>query len=77
MTYSHSFHGVPVGETFDYCGNIYRKRSTRTAEIVRSRGHDGERWFIRDDFAGQWGYFPARQRVNHEHHWWEAMGAFA
>jgi len=67
---------VPVGEQFDYCGNVYRKRSTRTAEIVKSRTHDGQCWAIHDSYAGQWGYFPKWERVNQERAWWDAMGAY-
>jgi hypothetical protein len=70
-----SFASIPVGETFDYGGNIYRKRSTRTAEIVMSRGYspDTLTWFIHDNYTGVWGYFAQRQMVNQEAHWWAAM----
>lgn len=69
-----SFQSIAVGQTFDYCGNLYRKRSTRTAVIVKSRSHNpNEGWAIHEDYSGQWGFFPARQAVNQEGHWWEAM----
>lgn len=75
LSTAHAFALVPVGECFDYCGNVYRKRSTRTAEIVKSRTHDGQQWAIHEDYSGVWGYFPKSQRVNHEREWWAAMGA--
>ena len=70
-----NFGSVPVGANFDYAGNIYRKRSTRTAEIVASRSYNADelRWAIHDDYSGVWGYFSQCQRVNQERHWWQSM----
>ena len=77
MTYPHLFRAAPVGGTFEYCGNVYRKRSTRTAEIIQSRGYDtaASRWYLHSSYSGVWGYFPQDQRVNQECHWWTARGA--
>lgn len=69
-----SFQSIPVGQTFDYCGNLYRKRSTRTAVIVKSRSYNyTDKWSIHDDYSGQWGFFHNTQAVNQEAHWWDAM----
>jgi hypothetical protein len=69
-----TFQSIPVSQTFDYCGNLYRKRSTRTAEIVKSRTHNPDSgWQIHEDYSGQWGFFPNRQAVNQEAYWWQAM----
>jgi hypothetical protein len=70
-----SFNTLAVGETFDYGGNVYRKRSTRTAEIIMGRSYNPDtlRWAIHDDHNGTWGYFPQRQTVNQERRWWVAM----
>jgi hypothetical protein len=70
-----SFDSLPIGDTFDYGGNVYRKRSTRTAEIIASRSYNPDtlRWAIHADYSGTWGYFAQRQTVNHERHWWAAM----
>ena len=69
------FDSIEVGSTFDYGGNVYRKRSTRTAEIVLGRTYNPDelRWAIHDDHAGTWAYFSQGQRVNQESHWWNAM----
>ena len=69
------FDSIPVGETFNYGGNIYRKRSTRTAEIVMGRTYNPDelRWAIHTDHSGAWGYFAKRQHVNQESRWWAAM----
>ena len=66
---------IPVGVTFDYGGNLYRKRSSRTAEIVMGRGYDPDDlcWFIHEDHKGTWAYFAQSQMVNHEWRWWQAM----
>ena len=43
------FNELPVGANFSLNGNQWRKRSTRTAEIVGS------------DYAGTWFYFKQRE----------------
>jgi hypothetical protein len=70
-----SFDALPIGELFDYAGNVYRKRSTRTAEIIASRSYNADelRWAVHADYSGFWVYFGKRQRVNQEQHWWAAM----
>jgi hypothetical protein len=70
-----SFGSLPIGELFDYGGNVYRKRSTRTAEIIASRSYnpDALRWAVHADYSGTWGYFTQRQTINQERHWWAAM----
>ena len=69
-----SFQSIAVGQTFDYCGNLYLKRSTRTAVIVKSRSYNpAGGWAIHEDYSGQWGFFPNRQAVNQEAHWWQSM----
>ena len=70
-----NFGSLPIGELFDYAGNVYRKRSTRTAEIIASRSYNADelRWAIHKDYSGVWGYFSNRQRVNQEALWWAAM----
>ena len=70
-----SFGSLPVGELFEYGGNMYRKRSTRTAVITASRSYnpDALRWATHEDYSGVWGYFAQRQRVNQEAHWLAAM----
>lgn len=45
------FHELPTGTMFDYNGNTWRKRSTRTAEIVYPLEH-----------AGVWFYFGKRDQ---------------
>lgn len=69
------FSQIPVGESFDYGGNLYRKRSSRTAVIIMSRSYNPDelRWAIHDDYSGTWGYFNQRQPVNQESQWWRAM----
>ena len=69
------FGSIAVGATFDCGGNVYRKRSTRTAEIVLSRTYnpDEARWAIHDDYSGTWAYFAQSEPVNSEAHWWSAM----
>ena len=73
-----TFASVPIGDTFDYGGNVYRKRSTRTAEITTSRSYnpDALRWAVHTDYSGIWGYFAQRQQVNQERHWWAAMTSY-
>ena len=44
--YQIAFEGLKVGTKFSYNGNLWLKRSTRTAEIVKP-----------DDYAGRWFYF--------------------
>ena len=39
-----AFEDLRVSETFSYNGNIWRKRSKRTAEIVKPEEHAGV-WF--------------------------------
>lgn len=69
-----TFQSIPVNSTFDYCGNLYRKRSTRTAVIIKSRSYNpAGGWAIHDDYSGQWGFFANRQAVNQEAHWWLSM----
>ena len=70
------FGSLPVGAMFDYGGNVYRKRSTRTAVIIFSRTYDpdGLRWNIHVEHKGVWGYFAQRQTVNQEQNWWVAIG---
>ena len=69
-----SFQSIPVNATFDYCGNLYLKRSTRTAVIVKSRSYNpAGGWAIHDDYSGQWGFFPKAMAVNQESHWWQSM----
>ena len=70
-----NFGSLAIGELFDCGGNMYRKRSTRTAEIIASRSYnaDGLRWAVHADYSGTWGYFGKRERVNQERHWWAAM----
>jgi hypothetical protein len=69
-----SFQSIPVGQTFDYCGNLYLKRSTRTAAIVKSRSYNPDGgWAIHQDYSGQWGFFPKAMAVNQEARWWELM----
>lgn len=70
-----SFASLPIGETFDHGGNLWRKRSSRTAEITMSRSHnpDAQRWAIHTDHSGTWAYFNQRETVNQERHWWDAM----
>lgn len=69
------FGSLPVGEVFDYGGNVYRKRSTRTAEIIASRSYNPDelRWAVHADYSGTWGYFNQSQSVNQERHWWSSM----
>ena len=73
-----TFASVPIGDTFDYGGNVYRKRSTRTAEITASRRYnpDALRWAVHTDYSGIWGYFAQREQVNQERHWWAAMTSY-
>lgn len=70
-----TFASLPVGTTFDYGGNIYRKRSTRTAEIVMGRTYNPDelRWAVHTDHSGVWAYFEQRQHVNQESYWWYTM----
>ena len=70
-----TFAALRVGNTFDYGGNIYRKRSTRTAEIVMGRTYNPDqlRWAIHTDHSGVWAYFSQRQHVNQESYWWYTM----
>lgn len=70
-----TFFHIPTGSTFDHGGNVWRKRSSRTAEIVQSRTHDGERWAVHQVHAGTIAYFRQRDVVNRERGWWSAMGA--
>lgn len=71
---AHTFGQVNVGDTFDYCGNLYEKVSTRTAKIVMSRSYNQESgWKIHTDYANVWGYFPMNQQVNQESYWWKSM----
>jgi hypothetical protein len=69
-----SHHKRGLSYTATGYGNLYLKRSTRTAVIVKSRSYNPNGgWATHDDYSGQWGFFPARQAVNQEGHWWEAM----
>lgn len=67
-----AFASIPVGDTFDYAGNLYLKRSSRTAVIVFGRGYnpDALRWFIHTDHSGTWHYFAQCQTVDQERKWW-------
>ena len=42
--YGIAFEGLKVGTKFSYNGNLWLKRSTRTAEIVKPEEHAGV-WF--------------------------------
>lgn len=46
------FRNAATGETFHHNGNRWRKRSTRTAEIVRP-----------ECYAGTWFYFTGRDII--------------
>jgi hypothetical protein len=61
---------------FDCGGNVYRKRSTRTAVIIFSRTYDPDelRWNIHTEHKGVWGYCAQLQPVNQEQKWWVAIG---
>jgi hypothetical protein len=72
---THTFASLPSGDLFDYGGNVYRKRSSRTAEIIASRTYNPDtlRWAIHANYSGTWGYFTQSQQVNQEQRWWQAM----
>lgn len=64
------------GEWFEFGGSIWRKRSSRTAEIIISRSHNGRRWAIHQVEHSAWFYFSKGEPVNREKQWFKAMGAF-
>lgn len=70
------FSEVWIGEWFESGGNVWRKRSSRTAEIIMSRTHDGNKWRINSDYFGKWFYFGKHETVNREYEWYAKMGAF-
>lgn len=72
-----TFFHIPTGGTFDHGGNVWRKRSSRTAEIVQSRTHDGKRWAIHPYTGRTIAYFRNREWVNRESAWWRAMGVLS
>jgi len=59
-----TFAQVSKGECFECGGNLYRKRSSRTAEIVATRQCNGLA-SVHRRYAGVWGYFSNPDRVNH------------
>ena len=50
------FHQVTVGETFHCNGNVWRKRSSRTAVMVRPV-----------EYAGKWFYFRQNELLEREY----------
>jgi hypothetical protein len=68
------FNSIPIGQSFDHGGNIWRKRSGRTAIRTVTRGHDGGRWWVSPITGGEIAYFRQGERVGSESHWWQAMG---
>ena len=68
------FKDIAIGEEFDANGNVWRKRSSRTAALVLCRGYTGSRWFLfTPENEGDWFWFGLDERVNSERHWWECM----
>lgn len=75
MSYARSFDQLAVGEKFAHGGNVWRKRSKYTAEVVISRTYDGDTWAIHKQHMGTICYFKTREPINFGRGWWEAMGA--
>lgn len=50
--YNTQFERIKIGKNFSKNGNLYKKRSTRTAEIVSPT-----------EYAGQWFYFSNKDQV--------------
>ena len=69
------FNLVPVGDLFDSNGNVWRKRSSRTAELAVTRTHDGDQWAVHPYEGRTISYFRKWCQVNREVTWWRAMGA--
>ena len=68
---SRPFASVPVGDYFECGGNLYRKRSLRTAVIVASRGCVGsEVGTVHRRYAGAWGYFSNLECIDHDPEEW-------
>jgi len=68
---SRPFASVPVGDHFEHGGNLWRKRSMRTAEIIASRGRVGsEVGTVHRHYAGAWSYFRNLERVDHDVEEW-------
>lgn len=66
------FHQIPIGNTFSNCGNLYRKRSSRTADMIAQRHyHLAGVWTISNQpVPYSWFYFRKTDVVDQESHWW-------
>ena len=58
------FIDLPVDAFFANGGNVYKKKSTRTAVIVGAVRYLKNRYVITQEFEGVWGYFKLSEMVN-------------